>query len=265
MKARTLALGMLVTGAALSVSRGAVADKGGPPPAAQAVTVDFSMSEVKCAPGGMLLTAKVKSNGAAFDGSFVASTGEPPSLSFHLDAGGTKELSTKTGIGCQRTPNLNAWTGTVKNGAGQTAATKTFNLKSFGYLPLTARPPSAGSGTKNILFVSSVAVEAICGQPLTITVSGNSYQQDATPYVARVYAELEYNNASDKNRTLSDGNVHVEPPSRAFTSKLVGPAVDCSIAAPTIKPHVSLGAMTVPIQGVLESSPAMKPDSETWQ
>lgn len=266
MKARILALGMVVTGAALVVSRGAEADKGGPPPAAQAVTVDFSMTDVSCATAGMLLVAKVKSNGGAFDGSFIASTGEPASSTFHLDPGANKELSAKTGIACQRTPNLNTWTGTVKNGAGQTAATKTFNLKSFNYASLTARPPSAGSGTKNVLFISDVEVEAICGQPLTITVSGNGYQQDSTPYVALVYAELEYNNAADRNRTVSDGNVRCELPTRSFTTRLIGPAVDCSIAAPTIKPHVTLGsAFTVPILGVVENSPAMKPQSETWR
>lgn len=234
-------------------------------PAAPVLTAEFAISDAPCPRRSVAITARVTNRAAtAFNGLIV---GTPPQGSatgeaFSVPAGGEAPGSTKTDFNCEKTPLLNVFRATVRNAAnGAQVASKGFRLYKLTYPSSSARPPSAGSGVTNVLYITSVNVEqAMCGEPIHVDVAGVSLMAD-TRITASLKVDLVHNGASSH-----DSAFYAQPiveHGATFSVRMVGPTLDCAIAAPVIKLKVSaLG--TIPVQGAAAGAAELHPESGTW-
>ena len=223
------------------------------------VTVAFTLSDAQCALRSMSLTAKIANHSAAaFTGTLTSpqdpSSGGPISVS----AGGEGTFGAKTSFNCEHAGHLTQLSATVKAANGQLVGSKAYRLTGYDYAALAGRPPSAGQ--TNVIGITSVKAEQmVCGQPIWIKIDG--YSSATEPHSPVFSAALEYAGAAASNTELK-----AQPklqPNAAFSVRLVGGNLDCSAAAPVVKPAVKVGA-ALATSGALEGAPAMHAAALRW-
>ena len=234
-------------------------------PVASMQTAEFTISDAPCSRRSVAITAKVTNKAATPWNGLIL--GSPPQSAtggeaFSVPANGEASGSTKTGFNCEKTPLLNVFRATVKNASnGAEIASKGYRLYKLTYPSSSARPPSAGSGVKNVLYITSVNVEqAMCGQPIHVDVAGQSLMVD-TPITASLKVDLVHTGAS-----THDSAFYAQPmieKGATFSVRMVGPTLDCAIGAPVMKLKVTAPG-TVPVDGAAAGAAELHPESETW-